>query len=144
MRYLVQRQNKAQIIRECEQNAPERDKTQLPVVSSQARLRRRPARCRRILCGRSISSSTPTSARIGRALQYLSSPARSEKKPQEKITWGHGCSGCNGPDSKQLHRLEPCILIARKTLAYHLGFLIRHFTGQHFIEQEKRAKITTI
>lgn len=30
-------------------------------------------------------------------------------------TWGHGCSGCNEPDSKQLHRLQPYILIAHKT-----------------------------
>lgn len=32
-----------------------------------------------------------------------------------KITWGHKCSGCNGPDSKQLHRLDPYILTASKT-----------------------------
>lgn len=60
-------------------------------------------------------SSTPTSVRSA-ALSTVSVTSNNEReRPQQKITWGHGCSGCNGPDSKQLHRLDPCILIACKT-----------------------------
>lgn len=37
------------------------------------------------------------------------------REASARITWGHGCSGCNEPDSKQLHRLDQYILITRKT-----------------------------